>query len=138
MLVGAEAARREPQRDGTPCTLPSMGSSCLIQLWSTWGHGIGQVHNRAFLSSKHPCQKLNMPPAHSTGRGVGKPSEPPLQPDPWIRPTTLTPYKKKQLPFQGASKQGNLLTHSCSPPATAGALINPCLKKEKKTQHDKH
>ena len=99
---------------------------------STWGHGIGQVHNRAFLSCKHPCQKLNMPPARSTGRGVGKPSEPPLQPDPWIRPTTLTPYKKKQLPFQGASKQGNLLTHSCSPPATAGALINPCLKKEKK------
>lgn len=65
---------------------------------------------------------LHLPPAHSTTSAT-------LRPEPWHTLPSRHVRKSRGPPPQRVSQQGNLL-FVLAPPAAAGALINPCLKKK--------
>ena len=72
---------------------------------------------------------LHLPPAHTATSGVGSAPQPPSGLSPGHTLPSRQVRKSRGPPPQRVSQQGDLL-FVLAPPAAAGALINPCLKKK--------
>ena len=72
---------------------------------------------------------LHLPPAHTATSGVGSAPQPPSGLSPGHTLPSRHVRKSRGPPPQRVSQQGDLL-FVLAPPAAAGALINPCLKKK--------